>query len=110
VGARGERWVKCDDFLLGLMTSVLEPDEVVTAISVPVTANDKTAYLKAAPRSSAFAVVAVAVRLAMDASGVCSRLALGITRITDKAFSARRVEQRQLGKKHDVKLIEAAAA
>ena len=26
----GERWVKCDDFFLGLLMSVLEPDEIVT--------------------------------------------------------------------------------
>src|SRR5499427_4982325 len=111
VGPSGERWVKCDDFFLGLMTSVLEPDEVVTAIKVPITSNDdKTAYLKAAPRSSGFAVVGVAVRLAMDASGVCSRIALGITGITDKAFRAGRVEQMLAGKKLDAKLIEAAAA
>ena len=71
VGPSGERWVKCDDFFLGLLMSVLEPDEVVTAIKVPVTGNDKTAYLKAAPRSSGFAVVGVAVRMALDASGVC---------------------------------------
>jgi len=110
VGPSGERWVKCDDFFLGLMTSVLEPDEVVTAIKVPITGNDKTAYLKAAPRSSGFAVVGIAVRLAMDASGVCSRIALGITGITDKAFRAGRVEQMLAGKKLDAKLIEAAAA
>jgi len=49
------------------------------------------------------------VRLAMDASGVCSRIALGITGIADKAFRARRVEQMLAGKKLDAKLIEVAA-
>jgi aerobic carbon-monoxide dehydrogenase medium subunit len=110
VGPSGERWVKCDDFFLGLMMSVLEPDEVVTAIRVPVTGNDKTAYLKAAPRSSGFAVVGVAVRMALEASGMCSRIALGITGITDKAFRAQRVETMLAGKKLDTQLIEAAAA
>jgi carbon-monoxide dehydrogenase medium subunit len=110
VGASSERWVKCDDFFLGLMMSVLEPDEVITAIKVPVTGNDKTAYLKAAPRSSGFAVVGVAVRMALQASRVCSRIALGITGITDKAFRAERVETMLTGKKLDTQLIEAAAA
>jgi carbon-monoxide dehydrogenase medium subunit len=108
-GPNGERWVKCEDFFLGLMMSVLEPDEVVTAIKVAVTGNDKTAYLKAAPRSSGFAVVGVAVRLALDASGVCSRIALGITGITDRAFRAQRVETMLAGKKLDTQVIEAAA-
>ncbi|HEY7321896.1 MAG TPA: FAD binding domain-containing protein, partial [Candidatus Binatia bacterium] len=44
VGPNGERWVKCDDFFLGLLMSVLEPDEVVTALKVPATGDDKTAY------------------------------------------------------------------
>jgi carbon-monoxide dehydrogenase medium subunit len=109
VGPSGERWVKCDDFFLGLMMSVLEPDEVVTAIKVPVTDNDKTAYLKAAPRSSGFAVVGVAVRMALEASGVCRRIALGITGITDKAFRAERLETMLTGKKLDTQLIEAAS-
>jgi aerobic carbon-monoxide dehydrogenase medium subunit len=109
VGPGGERWVKCDDFFLGLMMSALKPDEVVTAIKVPATGNDKTAYLKAAPRSSGFAVVGVAVRMALDPSGVCSRIALGITGVTDKAFRAERVETMLAGKKLDTQLIEAAS-
>jgi len=108
-GPNGERWVKCDEFFLGLLMSVLEPDEIVTALKVPVTGNDKTAYLKAAPRSSGFAVVGVAVRMAIEASGVCSRIALGITGITDKAFRAERVETMLAGKKLDTPLIESAA-
>jgi len=110
VGPNGERWVKCRDFLLGLLMSVLEPDEIVTAIKVPVTGNDKTAYLKAAPRSSGFAVVGVAVRIAVDSAGNCSRAAVGITGVTDKAYRAERVEQMLTGKTLDAQLIEAAAA
>ena len=109
-GPNGERWIKCHDFFLGLLMSVLEPDEIVTAIRVPVTANDKTAYLKAAPRSSGFAVVGVAVRIAVDDAGNCSRAAVGITGVTDKAYRAERVEQMLTGKKLDAKLIETAAA
>jgi carbon-monoxide dehydrogenase medium subunit len=109
-GPNGERWVKCDDFFLGLLMSVLEPDEVVTAVKVPATGADKTAYLKAAPRSSGFAVVGVAVRLAMDAQGVCSRAAIGITGVTDKAYRPERVEQMLSGKKLDTALIQQAAA
>jgi carbon-monoxide dehydrogenase medium subunit len=109
-GPNGERWVKCDDFFLGLLMSVLEPDEVVTAVKVPVTGADKTAYLKAAPRSSGFAVVGVAVRLTMDNQSVCSRAAIGITGVTDKAYRPERAEQMLTGKKLDTALIQQAAA
>ena len=109
-GPSGERWVKCDEFFLGLLMSVLEPDEIVTAIKVPVTGADKTAYLKAAPRSSGFAVVGVAVRLTLDAAGTCSRAAVGITGVTDKAYRPDRLEQMLTGKKLDAVLIQQAAA
>ena len=109
-GPNGERWVKCDDFFLGLLMSVLEPDELVTAIKVPVTGSDKTAYLKAAPRSSGFAVVGVAVRIGLDGSGTCNRAAIGITGVTDKAYRPERAEQMLTGKKLDANVIEAAAA
>jgi len=110
VGPNGERWIKAEDFFLGLLMSVLEPDQIVTAVKVPLTEGDKTAYLKAAPRSSGFAVVGVAVRLALDASGNVSRAAIGITGVTDKAYRAERVEKMLVGKKLDAPLIEAAAA
>ncbi|HEX9788008.1 MAG TPA: xanthine dehydrogenase family protein subunit M [Candidatus Binatia bacterium] len=109
-GPNGERWVKCRDFFLGLLMSVLEPDEIVTAVKVPVTGADKTAYLKAAPRSSGFAVVGVAVRLGLDASGACSRAAIGVTGVIDKAYRAERVEQLLAGKQLDQAVIERAAA
>lgn len=109
-GPNGERWVKCDEFFLGLLMSVLEPDEIVTAIKVPVTGGDKTAYLKAAPRSSGFAVVGVAVRIGLDASGQCNRAAVGITGVTDKAYRPERLEQILLGKKLEAAVIQQAAA
>jgi carbon-monoxide dehydrogenase medium subunit len=109
VGPRGERWIKAGDFFLGLLMSALEPDEIVTAVKVPVTGSDKTAYAKAAPRSSGFAVVGVAVRIALDGSGICSRIALGITGVTDKAYRADRAEKMLVGKKLEPQLIEAAA-
>jgi carbon-monoxide dehydrogenase medium subunit len=110
VGPSGERWVKADDFFLGLLMSVLEPDEIVTAVKVPVTGGDKTAYLKAAPRSSGFAVVGVAVRIGLDEAGLCSRAAVAITGVGDKSYRAGRTERMLLGKKPEGQLIEAAAA
>lgn len=110
VGPNGEHWIKCADFFLGLLMSVLEPDEIVTAFKVPVTGKDKTAYLKAAPRSSGFAVVGVAVRLAVGNDGNCNRAAVGITGVTDKAYRAERVEQLLTGKKLEASVIAQAAA
>ena len=47
--------------------------------------------------------------MAADGAGNCSRAAVGITGVTDKAYRAGRVEQMLTGKKLDAKLIENAA-
>ena len=61
-------------------------------------------------RTAAWAVTGVAVRLAIDAAGTCSRAAIGITGVADKAYRPERTEQLLTGKKLDQKLIEEAAA
>jgi carbon-monoxide dehydrogenase medium subunit len=109
-GPNGERWIKSEDFFLGLLMSALEPDEIVTAVKVPVTGGDKTAYLKAAPRSSGFAVVGVAVRLGIDQAGTCTRAAVAITGVSDKAYRAARVEEMLTGSKLDENTVATAAA
>lgn len=109
VGPNGERWIKSDDFFLGLLMSVLEPDEIVSGVRVPVTDKDKTAYLKAAPRSSGFAVVGVAVRIGLDSSGTCTHAALGITGITDRAYRPKRSEEILTGQKLDSEIVGDAA-
>jgi len=48
--------------------------------------------------------------LAIDAAGTCSRVAIGITGVADKAYRPERTEQMLTGKKLDQKLIEEAAA
>jgi len=65
--------------------------------------------MKAAPRSSGFAVVGVAVRIGLDGSGNCARAAIGITGVTDKAYRPERAEQMLAGKNLDTKTVEAAA-
>ena len=75
-----------------------------------VTGADKTAYLKAAPRSSGFAVVGVAVRLTIDNSGSCSRAAIGITGSPTKPIARSDSNKCSQGKKLDTALIQQAAA
>lgn len=108
VGPKGERWIKAEDFFVGLLTSALEPDEILAEIRVPVLKGFKTAYLKAAQRTSGFAVVGVAVCL-KERGGVCEDIALGITGVADKTYRASRVEKMLQGKKLDAQLLEQAA-
>ncbi|MBI3000004.1 MAG: xanthine dehydrogenase family protein subunit M [Deltaproteobacteria bacterium] len=110
VGPRGERWIRTEDFFFGLLMTALEPDEILTDIKVPVLERAKTAYLKAAQRTSGFAVVGVAACLKLDPAGGCEEIALGITGVTDKTYRPDDVESRLRGKKLETKLIEEAAS
>ena len=109
-GPAGERWIKAQDFFVGLLTSALEPNEILTEIRLPVLKQPKSAYLKAAQRTSGFAVVGVAVSLELDSQGSCQAIAIGVTGISDTAYRAENVEKLLLGKKLDAAVIEKAAA
>lgn len=109
VGPRGERWIRAQDFFFGLLMTALEADEILIAVKVPALEQAKTAYLKAAQRTSGFAVVGVAACLKLDARGACEKIAVGVTGVADKAYRAAEVERRLEGKKLEAKLIEDAA-
>ncbi len=109
-GPDGERWIKAEDFFVGFLTSNLEPDEILTEIKVPVWRESKTAYLKAAQRSSGFAVVGVAVRLELEQNGICQDIAIGMTGVGDKPYRAGEVEKLLKGKKLEIGLLERAAS
>jgi carbon-monoxide dehydrogenase medium subunit len=109
-GPLGERWIKAEEFFVGFLTSSLEPDEILTAIKVPVWHDSKTAYMKAAQRSSGFAVVGVAIRLELEQNGICKDIAIGITGVGDKPYRAGEVEKLLKGKKLELGLLEQAAS
>ncbi len=109
IGPNGERWIKAQDFFLGLLTSALEPDEILTEVRVPVLEKTKSAYLKAAQRASGFAVVGIAVCLTLHQDGTCEDIAIGVTGVGDKAYRAEGVENMLRGKRLEEKLLEEAS-
>lgn len=63
---RGERRVKAADFFTGLFSTVLEPDEILTAIEMPASsAGDRFAIVEIARRSGDYAMAGVAVKAMM---------------------------------------------
>jgi carbon-monoxide dehydrogenase medium subunit len=109
IGPSGERSIKAEDFFIGLLTSALEPNEILTEVRVPVLEKTKTAYLKAAQKASGFAVVGIAVCLRLDQGRTCGDIAIGVTGVADRPYRAEDVEKILRGKKLEEKLIEEAA-
>lgn len=67
---RGERIIASEDFFVGPMESVLEPDELVLDVDFPLfPAGTITGYHELARRSGDYALAGVAIALTTDASG-----------------------------------------
>ena len=109
VGPKGERWIKAEDFFLGLYATALSPDEILTEVRVPLSAKRKSAYLKAARRPSDFAIVGIAVCFEIGQGGICEDITVAVTGVTDKPYRATVLETKLKGKKLDRETVEAAA-
>ena len=89
VSANGERVISADDFFVDMLTTKLEPGEILREIRIPVPQGRfGQAYLKMAQPASGFAVVGVAVHLSRDAGGTCESASIGITGVASKAYRA----------------------
>jgi carbon-monoxide dehydrogenase medium subunit len=108
--ANGERVVKAEEFFVDLLTTALQPGEVLKEIRFAA-AKGRTgqAYLKLRHPASGFAVVGIAVNLALDGSGKCQSAGIGVTGVGAKAYRAGVVENALKGKALDAKTLAAAA-
>lgn len=111
VGKNGERTIKAGDFFVDLLTTALDPGEILREIRVPKPAGRfGHAYQKVRHPASGFAVVGVAVTLQLGAGGECERAGVGVTGVASKAYRAVAVEQALRGQALNEQTIAAAAA
>ena len=111
VSSKGERTIKAVDFFVDLLTTALEPGEILSEIRIAAPAvGTGQAYLKAPQPASGFAVVGVAVNLTRDASGKCETCSVGVTGVASKAYRATAVEIAIAGAALDDNNIAAAAS
>ena len=110
VSVRGKRNVPIHEFFTGVCKTVVEPDELVTGITIPMQpANSKSMYLPFTVRRALdLAMVGSAANVTVE-DGVCAdiRIALGAVAVTPKrAYHAEEVLR---GQKLTAALIERAA-
>ena len=111
VSSRGERTIRAVDFFVDLLTTALQPGEILSEIRIAAPKPGAgQSYLKAAQPASGFAVVGVAVNLTRDASGKCKSAAIGVTGVASKAYRAAAVESALTGAALDEPTIAAAAS
>src|SRR5712692_6132548 len=107
----GERTIKADDFFVDLLTTALEPGEILREIRINKS-NGRTgqAYTKMHHPASGFAVVGVAANLTLDGTGSCQKASIGITGVSSKAYRATAVESALAGKNLDEQTIADAVS
>lgn len=110
-GPNGEREIAADDFFQDLFTTALEPNEVVTAIRIPLLpAHSGSAYEKLANRASHYAVVGCAAVVTLNDDNTCASASVVITGASVKPTRASAVEDALSGKNLDEATITAAAS
>jgi len=110
VGAGGERTINADDFFIDLLTTALEPGELLREIRVPKPSGRfGHSYQKVRHPASGFAVVGVAVALQLGADGNCESASVGVTGVASKAYRAAAVEAALEGQSLDEQTIATSA-
>lgn len=111
VGRNVERTIKADDFFVDMLTTALEPGEILREIRINLPQGRAgQAYAKLPHPASGFAVVGVAVNLSLDNGDVCSSASIGVTGAAVKAYRARGVEAALNGNKIEEALAQNASA
>ena len=77
--ARGERWIVASDFFLGPLTTALADDEMLTEVELPLQpARSGSCFMEVARRKGDFALLGIAVVVAVDEAGVCTRVRVAL--------------------------------
>jgi carbon-monoxide dehydrogenase medium subunit len=108
-GEQGERVVPADSFFVGTYTTLLEPGEIMTEISIPIPAvGTGYCYAKLKRKTGDFATAAAAATLRMSAAAV-SDVRIALTNVAETAIRATDAEQYLRGKPLDEATIAEAA-
>ena len=110
-GLDGERTVAAADFFIDILTSDIQPGELLTSIDLPV-AGGKVgmSYQKFSHPASGYAVVGVAAIVTVDGSGNCASARVAVTGAGAKATRLNSVEDALIGKALSEENVAAAAA
>jgi aerobic carbon-monoxide dehydrogenase medium subunit len=110
-GSRGRRDIAMADWSLGFMTPALEPDEVLTGITLPVWREPHGhAFVELARRHGDFAIAGVGCLVALDGKGAIARAAISIAGIATAPVRLSEAEAALKGQPATPDTFKAAAA
>ncbi|HSS76542.1 MAG TPA: xanthine dehydrogenase family protein subunit M [Thermoanaerobaculia bacterium] len=109
-GPGGTRTIPIDQFFLGLFSTALAADEILTEIRIPVPpAHSGGSYVKLERKVGDFATAASAVQLTLGAGGEVAKVGIGLTNAGSTPLRAADAEQYLTGKQPSADVIAEAA-
>ena len=108
-GPNGSRTIAASNFFVDLMTTALDPGEILTAVEIPAAAgNSGAAYLKYEHPASGYALCGAAALVGLDGSGNCASARLCFNGVNAHALDAAAVATALLGSDLSDAAIDAA--
>ena len=106
-----DRWIDASEFFLNLFETALKTEEMLVEIELPaLPTRTGTCFMEVARRPGDYAMMGVAARVTLDASGKCSAAGLALCNAGPTPMAANAAVQLLLGSMLDEKTIAAAAA
>jgi len=92
-GSISEREIAARDFFVDLLTTALEPGEILTGVRLAMPQGKAgSAYVKIRNKASHYALAGVAAVLRVGDDGVCQDAAIALTGVASKPFRVERAE------------------
>jgi carbon-monoxide dehydrogenase medium subunit len=109
-GPSGARTIPIDQFFLGLFTTALGGDEILTEIRIPVpAAKSGGSYAKLERKVGDFATAATAVQLTLGAGGEVASVGIGLTNAGPTPLRAVEAERYLTGKQPTAEVVAETA-
>lgn len=109
-GPGGVREVPVEEFILGMLTTSLEPTEIVSEVRLPSLVGRKWSYRSICRRHGDFAIAGVMVALSVDPGGACREVHLGMYGVGPSPMRATQAEALLEGNPLSEDLLQEIAA
>ncbi len=106
----GDRWVEARDFFVGLLTTALEPHEVLTEIEIPPPPpRCGWSFHEVSRRHGDYALAGLAAQVVLDDDGICTAARLVYLSAGDGPLEATRAVEQLIGSAPDDQILQQIA-
>jgi len=107
---RSSRTVSARDFFVGPLTTVLQPDEMLTEVRFPIyTGRALWGFQELSRRPGDFAITAIACQIVLDKDGLCASAALGVAGAHSTPLAIPEVEKVLAGSRGEIESLREVA-